>query len=387
MSRIDAALELLESQRKKDRYHPGAQLYVSHWGDVVCDQAVGRSEEGVDLTPDHLLPWYDITKPLVAVAIMQLFESGALNLEDRVSSILEGWDGSKANCTIRHLLTHMDGLAHINFLDQDIEPSAASAELRLAEPEFRPGTKAHYGATASWRVLAEIIKAVDGRDIEWFLREQVWDPLGMQSTYLGISESDQTRLGTWLTPMHWTGLQQTVIAENGRAKRRSYRVDHLHTTTQHRLKVEPGMGAVGPAHDIGTFLNAILKGGEGIFRHRSTAALMVAAQRIEVRDLAFGGARLPWGLGVQLAGGMNGTLGTRAFGHDALTSGRAICDPIEGLVMVLLTNGACTEYDGAIRAAQVTEAVYDAVVPRPAGALRTMRPNELGYDAATSLYS
>ncbi len=387
MSRIDKVLELLEDQRKKDRYHPGAQLYVSHWGEVVCDAAIGRSEEGVDLTADHLLPWYDITKPLVSVAIMQLFEMGALNLEDRVSSVLSGWDGSKANCTIRHLLTHMDGLANIDFLDRDIEPAEAIAELSAAEPEFRPGTKARYGATAGWRVLAEIVRAVDGRDIEWFLREQIWDPLGMQSTYLGISEADQSRLATWLTPMHWTGIQRTVIVESGRTKRHSYRLDQLHTTVAHRMKVEPGMGAVGPAHDIGTFFNAILSGGEGIFRHRSTAALMVAAQRIEVRDLAYGGGRLPWGLGLQLAGGMNGTLGTRTFGHDGMTSARAICDPIEGLVMVLLTNGGCTEYDNAVRAARVTEAVYDAVVPRPAGALRTMRPNELGFDAETGLYS
>lgn len=387
MSRIEKVLDLLENQRHKNRLHPGAQLYVSHWGKVVCDVGIGRSEKDNNLTDNHLMHWYDLSKPMVAIAIMQLFETGALNLEDRVHTIIDGWDNNKSHCTIRHLLTHMDGLAHLDFHDREIDTATALKEIADAEPEFRPGTKARYGGTAGWRVLAEIVRAIDGRDIEWFMREQIWEPLGMQSTYLSISETDQKRLGKWISPMHWTGLQTEVVAANGRKKRRSYRVDRLHSTTAHQMKVEPGMGVIGPAHDLGKLFEAILLGGTGIFRERSTAALMVAAQRLEVRDLHFGGARVPWGLGLQLAGGFTGTTGTRAFGHDGLTCNRVICDPLDGLVMVVLTNGATTEYDNAVRMAEITDAVYEAVAPRAAGALRTIRPEDLGLDSSRSLHS
>ncbi|HEX6382869.1 MAG TPA: serine hydrolase, partial [Acidimicrobiia bacterium] len=77
-------------------------------------------------------------------------------------------------------------------------------------------------------------------------------------------------------------------------------------------------------------------------------------------DVIFGGQKTPWGLGVQVASGMSGGVGRRAFGHGGMASSRGIADPDAGLVLVLVTNGLPDPYrneqrmfaffDGAYRA-------------------------------------
>jgi CubicO group peptidase (beta-lactamase class C family) len=75
----------------------------------------------------------------------------------------------------------------------------------------------------------------------------------------------------------------------------------------------------------------------------------------------------PWGLGVQIAGSMSGTIGYRAFGHSGMASSRGLCDPVEGLVMVLVCNGLAGPIENERRMTEVTNAVYQAVCPEPRG--------------------
>ena len=75
----------------------------------------------------------------------------------------------------------------------------------------------------------------------------------------------------------------------------------------------------------------------------------------------------PWGLGVQVAGGMSGAIGYRAFGHSGMASSRGLCDPVEGLVMAFVCNGLAGPLDHERRMTDVTNAVYAATCPLPKG--------------------
>jgi CubicO group peptidase (beta-lactamase class C family) len=87
---------------------------------------------------------------------------------------------------------------------------------------------------------------------------------------------------------------------------------------------------------------------------------MAAVHRYGLPDVIFGGQKTPWGLGVQVAGGMSGGPGRRAFGHGGMASSRGLADPDAGLVAVLVCNGLPDPLQNERRMLAFTDAVYRA---------------------------
>src|SRR5262245_49507548 len=88
----------------------GAQVYVSHNGQPVADFALGESRSGVPMSVETINPWMSSGKPVTALAIVQLWERGKLDLDDRVSRFIPEFGvKGKEPITIRHLLTHTGG--------------------------------------------------------------------------------------------------------------------------------------------------------------------------------------------------------------------------------------------------------------------------------------
>ncbi len=365
MTTVDDVVELVERQRDEG-LHPGAQLYVSLRGEVVLDVAVGEARPGQPLTTDHIMMWYSATKPLTAVAIVQQLERGRLSLDDRVGRFVAGWGAGKEACTLRHVLTHMGGFARAETFDADITWDEAIARIAAHPAEHPPGHAASYHATSGWMVLGEIVRVVDGRPIDTYLREEVMAPAGMTDTWVGIPGADQERLGDRLAPVYWTGLVLPAI-EDGALCMRPYHIEEIHDQPWHRAKVQPGGAGRGPAADLGRFYEALLLDeGACLFRRPESVSLLGACQRIGVADLTFLSTP-PWGLGVQIAGSVSGTIGYRAFGHRGMASSRGLCDPVEGLVLAFVCNGLAGPIENERRMTDVTNAVYSAVCPDPKG--------------------
>ena len=100
--------DLLE-QGIQDGLHPGAQLCVALDGEVVADFAVGESvvATGTSITPDSVMPLFSSAKPITAVAIGVLADSGRLNFDDPVARhIPEFAARGKSNIQIKPLLNH-----------------------------------------------------------------------------------------------------------------------------------------------------------------------------------------------------------------------------------------------------------------------------------------
>lgn len=363
------------ARQRDEGLHPGAQLYVSRWGEVLCDVAVGEAAPGIPLTPAHLMLWYSSSKPLTAVAVTQLLERASLGLDDPVGRFVAGWGNGKEDCTVRHVLTHMGGFsrADVRLFDRDVGWDETMAAIAASPAEYRPGREAGYHPSAGWRVLGEVVRVVDGRPVEQYLREEVMAPAGMADTWLGIPPDDQARLADRLSPVHWTG-HVVPVPTGATLELREYRVDRWHNEPWHRAKVEPGAGGRGPAADLGRFYEALLlDGGARLFARPRTVDLLTACHRHGLPDRTFGG-RIPWGLGVQVAGGITGTVGHRAFGHGGMASSRGICDPAEGLVLVYVCNGLASPEANERRMMEITDLVYRAVCPEPSGARVTGTP-------------
>jgi CubicO group peptidase (beta-lactamase class C family) len=138
-----------------------------------------------------------------------------------------------------------------------------------------------------------------------------------------------------------------------------YHIEEIHNEPWHVAKVEPGGGMRGPARELGRFYESLLGFGPPVLEPR-TVEVMGAVQRYGLPDVIFGGQKTPWGLGVQVASGMSGGLGRRAFGHGGMGSSRGIADPDAGLVLVLVTNGLPDPLRNEQRMFAFSDGVYRA---------------------------
>lgn len=336
-----ALVTLLEEQRELG-LHPGAQLYVSRHGKPLVDTAVGESTPGRPLRPDDVMLWYSSGKPVTAAAVLQCWERGEIGLDDPIGRFVPAWAGGKERVTVRHVLTHTGGFTMVGRnepFDADISYGEAVARIAAHPLEWEPGTEAGYHPSSGWKILGAIVEQVDGRPIDRYLAEEIVGPAGMTDARLGIDRESQAALGDRLVPVHWTGHAFPVPTSEGGIRMRPYHVEEIHNEAWHIAKVEPGGGFRGPASALGRFYECLLGYGSAQILEPRTVEVMGAVHRYDVPDRFFGAMRTPWGLGVQVAGGLSGKVGRRAFGHNGMASSRGLCDPDLGLVAVLVCNG------------------------------------------------
>jgi CubicO group peptidase (beta-lactamase class C family) len=346
-----------------DGFHPGAQLYVSRHGIPLLDVAVGESRPGRALLTDDVMMWYSSGKPVTTAAVLQLWERGRLGLDDPVGRYIPGWGNGKERATLRHVLTHTGGFSMAGPgepFDQDLSYTEVMARIAAHPSEWEPGTKAGYHPSTGWKVLGAIVEAVDGRPIDRYVAEEVLAPAGMTASHLGIDPATQATLGDRLVPVHWTGHALAIPTDDGGIRMWEYHIEDIHNQAWHIAKVEPGGGMRGPARDLGRFYESVLGFGRRIL-DRTTVEVMAAVHRYGVPDVVLGGMKIPWGLGVQVAGGLTGGVGRRSFGHNGMASSRGMADPDAGLVIVFITNGLTDPLRNEQRMFEVVDGIYSAL--------------------------
>jgi CubicO group peptidase (beta-lactamase class C family) len=172
---------------------PGAALAVDQGGLVAKISAYGSAnvELQVPMAVRSVFQIQSVTKQLTATAVMMLVEQGKVSLDDAIGKYLDGAPENWKAITVRHLLNQTSGLK--DFIN---EPTA-SLRLEASEEEifkglvtrplnFEPGAKYAY-SNSNYHLLAMFIRKVTGQGYGEFLRQHVFDPLGMQ----------QTRLASW----------------------------------------------------------------------------------------------------------------------------------------------------------------------------------------------
>ncbi|MEO6125445.1 MAG: serine hydrolase domain-containing protein, partial [Ilumatobacteraceae bacterium] len=365
---MSAAVELLDSALGID--HDGYQLYVSVRGRTLLDVAGGVAAPGVDMTTQSITLWFSAGKPVTAVAIAQLWEAGRLGLDDRVSDHIPAFANGKQAATIRHLLIHTGGFP---YADDSLHPGPWAemvASISAAPAMFAPGSTAAYHGTAAHVILAEIVRLVDGRPIEQYAAEEIFTPLGMASSFVGIAPDRVDELRPRLAliqdrlpldgPGHIPGLEFAQFND----------VPYL-------LAVSPGNTCRGPARELGILFEALLGGGArngARILQPQTVEAITACHRRGMVDQTFAmngkqahprwGHEYPWGLGVELDG--NGDIGSgnssRVFASSGAFSSVGFADPETGLVCVIVTTGLIELQRNQDRLAAVADAVNAAII-------------------------
>jgi len=132
-----------------------------------------------------------ISKPIVATAAMILKDRSKLALEDPAVKYVPEFQGDwRGEITLRNLLTHTAGLP--DTLPQTYEMLANGATLKqMFEATcsvpllFKPGTAVSY-SNLGVLVVKEIVERITGSDLKEFLKSEVFEPLGMSASSLGL---------------------------------------------------------------------------------------------------------------------------------------------------------------------------------------------------------
>jgi CubicO group peptidase (beta-lactamase class C family) len=368
MAGFSRALTVIE-QGLQQRLHVGAQLYVSRHGQTLIDHAVGAARARVPMTPDTLMIWMSASKPLTAVAIMQLWEQGKLQLDDPIAKhIPEFGQGGKEAVTIRQALVHTGGFRGIASRmdalpwDQAIQ---MICEQRL-EPNWMPGKRAGYHIGSSWYILGELFRRLGEvqsgdqwspsgqRPLVAALYRQLLDSIGMHNTTLGTTPERYAEMRDRIGVMHQT--------DGGDAR--------PHPSLDSEASViasRPASNARGPIRELGRFYEMLLNLGENILRPQTVEA-MTAHHRVGMVDQTFR-LHLDWGLGVivnsphpdyaKFSYGFGPHASMRAFGHGGNQSSLGMADPEHGLVVATVFNGMPGEEAHANRMRSLMAAIYE----------------------------
>lgn len=154
-----------------------------------------------------------ITKTFTAIAVMQLWEQGAIDLDGRVADYLRsyrlvGADPAWCPATVRHLLTHTAGLPElarpVGVFAPDFGESVPAGEPLPSPAEFyrgeirlgaEPGTRFVYNNHGP-TTLGQMVADVTGTPLRQFFLQNIFEPLGMENSDLVRSDRVTAGLAT-----------------------------------------------------------------------------------------------------------------------------------------------------------------------------------------------
>ncbi|HZN33747.1 MAG TPA: serine hydrolase [Pirellulaceae bacterium] len=182
------ANEFLQAQVAVNRF--SGSVLVAKGEQVLLAKGLGLAnvEHEIPNTPQTKFRLGSITKQFTAMAILILQEQGKLSVEDLASKHVEGTPEAWKEVTIHHLLTHTSGIPSFTGLPgyraaMPLPSPAAKTLDRVRELplEFTPGEKFNY-SNSGYVLLGQIIEKVSGKSYGEFLRESIFQPLGLADT-------------------------------------------------------------------------------------------------------------------------------------------------------------------------------------------------------------
>jgi len=289
LNRIDVHL--------KERYiatgrFPGAQLVVYRRGKVAHASVQGLAdvERKVPLRDDTIFRIYSMTKPITSVAFMMLVEQGRVAIDEPVAKYIPEWKNLGVFVAGTHpafltrppvrpmlivdLLRHTSGLTY--GFQQRSNVDAAYREKKIGEVEkagtlqsmvedlaklpleFSPGEAWNYSLSTD--VIGYLIEKISGQPFEQFLKDRIFDPLGMKDTDFHVPAAKAQRLAAC-----YSADPQGAITFNPADRKPSLTLQDDPATSSFLIPpsfVSGGGGLCSTTADYLTFCRALIGGGE-----------------------------------------------------------------------------------------------------------------------------
>ena len=317
LGRIDSLLR----ESIDNKWIGGAVGYIAREGKIVYYKAFGIDdmESQSPLTKEGIFRIASQTKAIASVGAMILFEEGKFLLDDPVSKYIPEFSNpvvvntyndkdttyttiaANREITIRDLLTHTSGIDYpgigssmmnaiyaksaipTGFVDEPLVLGDAIKKLAKLPLVHQPGERFTYGLNTD--VLGYLIEVVSGMSLDQFLKQRVFEPLGMKDTYFYLPAEKHTRLVSVNTEdadhrlIKWTDSTVEGFSVNYPLAQGTY--------------YSGGGGLSSTIKDYGIFLQMLLNGGDFNGRRilsRRTVELMTSNQigSLNLGDNKFG---------------------------------------------------------------------------------------------------
>ena len=319
-----ALAELLEESRGEGVFS-GAAYAIGTTERVLEAGAIGTTawEASAAVTAETMWDIASVTKPVVAVEVMLLVESGQIRLDSCLGDLLPGYRGTdKAAITVAQLLTHSSGIPG----QQPLYLTYATGDellgsLRSLPLSFAPGRGVEY-TSQGFMILGQVVERVTGQPLDQLLEVSVLGPLGMATTMF----CPPTRLvpltaATELCPWRGRLVKGTVHDENA-----------------HVLGGIAGhAGLFSTAEDLARLGRAMLGRGQ-VDGHQVFSEELIASMT-EPRTDHLSLRRCYGWQGADRDGcPVGSSVSGRSYGHTGFTGTSLWLDPPRGLFIVLLTN-------------------------------------------------
>ncbi|MBT4739313.1 MAG: beta-lactamase family protein, partial [Rhodospirillaceae bacterium] len=224
MGHLDASMAaLVETGRRS-----GVVWAVAKNGKLVSHKTAGLRdvENDLPMETDTLFRLYSMTRAVTTVAVMTMFEEGKFELDDPVAKFIPAFadtpvlkdrkgdptdtEPQQTPLTVRHLLTYTSGLGYPfdydpslkvgfeNTLGPGITIEQGVNFLASTPLLFQPGKHWYYGFSGD--VLGRLVEIWSGQPYDVFLRESIFEPLGLNDMGFQIADDQWDRLAKVYAP-------------------------------------------------------------------------------------------------------------------------------------------------------------------------------------------
>lgn len=177
----------LMTKAVKEKVFPGGVLLAAKNGKIVYTKSFGKftyDDTSRSVTKDAIFDLASLSKVVgTTSAAMFLYDEKKLLLEDKVTKYLPAFAANgKNNITIKNLLVHNSGLiAYRNYKQLYSSPAEVINSIMDEKLEYPTGTKTVY-SDLNMIVLQQVIEKITGKKLDEYLKEKLFEPLGMTRT-------------------------------------------------------------------------------------------------------------------------------------------------------------------------------------------------------------
>jgi methyl acetate hydrolase len=362
---------------------PFVVAMASRRNGILWEGAAGMSSASRPAGPETVFRIFSMGKALASLAVVLLIDRGILTLDTPVAAIIPEFADiqvlvriqsgqpilrpPRSPVTVRHLLTHTSGLTTPNFCPKQRAwmtatgaPSIHSGtRASLFYPlMFDPGDQFAYGIGIDW--AGRVIEHIDGRLVDEFCTDEIFEPLGMHHTAFEGPETD--------------GVLADLKMRDPDGAFRDY---SFPVPPPHPEVYNMGSAVYSTAPDYLRFLQFVLNGGQWYGRRLVSERAMTLMLTNQLGNLSvpvlrstsaasadvdlFPGMRKTWTIGfMRNEAGIPGRRSAGSLGWAGSANTHYWIDPLKGLAAVYMTQ-AFPFCDGRIMRAfeDFEEAVYE----------------------------
>ncbi len=333
----------------EDGAFPGAVVLVSHKGKIVYEKAFGHltyDDTSAIVTTNTIYDLASLTKVIATTtAAMICYDRKLFSLDDPVAKYIpEFAQNGKENVTIKNLLLHNSGLpAFKRFYKKYSSADEVYKDIYATQLNYKTGNKTVY-SDLGMITLAKVIEKVTGKKFDEFCEEEIFEPLGMNSTFFNPPDSLKYRIAPTEIDNYW---RHTLVWGK------------VHDETAALLGGVAGhAGLFSTAEDISKLLQMLLNKG------KINGKQFIKQETVKLFTTRYSNSSTR-ALGWDTKSEVNSTAGDlfdiSSFGHTGFTGTSVWVDPIRKLFVVFLTNRVYPTRENK-KLYKVRPALHDAVI-------------------------